>query len=327
MTARLEPVRSADAALVAALAAVSAASCCRRARGRRTGQARQGRRSARVRRARSCPADNALNRGYLARAGGSELGGIHRLRSARACTCTPTSAPTRLRHSLHGRRRRISRRVPIHFTEYGAESEPGPYPVPLNAPVEGAGEEGDRHVLVLQEGSCKLYELYSAKRSGTRLGSRLGRGVQPAQQRAAPGRLDLGRRRRPADLPAARALSEVRAGRDRTRAARDRPAHAARLHPPGDAPRLLEQLDPSLPPMGLRLRLKASFDLARLPRPGARHPASAEALRPDRRRQRLAVVHHRRPDPRWNDEDLDQLKSVPGSAFEASARGPILHKG
>ena len=56
--------------------------------------------------------------------------------------------------------------MPIRFSEYGEESNPGPYPVPLNAPVEGAGEEGDRHVLVLQKGSCKLYELYAARRSG-----------------------------------------------------------------------------------------------------------------------------------------------------------------
>ncbi|HEX4837933.1 MAG TPA: hypothetical protein VFV03_05355, partial [Solirubrobacteraceae bacterium] len=57
-------------------------------------------------------------------------------------------------------------KVPIRFTEYGEESNPGPYPVPPNAPVEGAGEEGDRHVLVLQKGTCKLYELYAAQRTG-----------------------------------------------------------------------------------------------------------------------------------------------------------------
>jgi hypothetical protein len=38
--------------------------------------------------------------------------------------------------------------------------------VPPRAPVEGAGEEGDRHVLVLQTGTCKLYELYNAQRAG-----------------------------------------------------------------------------------------------------------------------------------------------------------------
>ncbi len=53
-------------------------------------------------------------------------------------------------------------RVAIDFTEFGQESNPGPYPVPLDAPVEGAGEAGDRHVLVLQTGRCKLYELSRA---------------------------------------------------------------------------------------------------------------------------------------------------------------------
>src|SRR5207248_10136275 len=57
-------------------------------------------------------------------------------------------------------------RVPIRFTEFGAESDPGPYPIPPGAPVEGAGAEGDRHVLVLQRRSCRLYELYSARRAG-----------------------------------------------------------------------------------------------------------------------------------------------------------------
>jgi hypothetical protein len=53
--------------------------------------------------------------------------------------------------------------VPIHFTESADESEPGPYPIPANAPIEGGpASGGDRHVLVLESGSCTLYELYSA---------------------------------------------------------------------------------------------------------------------------------------------------------------------
>ena len=46
-------------------------------------------------------------------------------------------------------------RVPISFSEYGEESNPGPYPVPANAPVEGAGEAGDRHVLVAPVGQLQ----------------------------------------------------------------------------------------------------------------------------------------------------------------------------
>ena len=56
--------------------------------------------------------------------------------------------------------------VPIKFTEFGEESNPGPYPIPPHAPVEGAGKSGDRHVLVAQEGTCMLYELYDAHRHG-----------------------------------------------------------------------------------------------------------------------------------------------------------------
>ena len=43
------------------------------------------------------------------------------------------------------------------------ESDPGPYPIPPNAPIEGgAGSSGDRHVLVVDKGTCRLYELFSA---------------------------------------------------------------------------------------------------------------------------------------------------------------------
>jgi len=53
--------------------------------------------------------------------------------------------------------------VEIVFTEYGDESDPGPYPVPTNAPIEGGpSSTGDRHVLVVERDGCMLYELYQA---------------------------------------------------------------------------------------------------------------------------------------------------------------------
>lgn len=53
--------------------------------------------------------------------------------------------------------------VTIHWTAYGNESDPGPYPIPTAAPIEGAPNTGgDRHVLVVRQGECKLYELYRA---------------------------------------------------------------------------------------------------------------------------------------------------------------------
>src|SRR5205085_5080644 len=54
--------------------------------------------------------------------------------------------------------------VPINFTAYGSESDPGPYPVPRNAPIEGGpNSDGDRHVLVIDRDNWKLYELFSAR--------------------------------------------------------------------------------------------------------------------------------------------------------------------
>jgi hypothetical protein len=83
--------------------------------------------------------------------------------------------------------------------------------------------------------------------------------------------------------------------------------------------------DPDLPPMGLRLRLKASYSLAGF------HGESLvilEALK----RFGLIVADNGSPwfitgapNPDWNDEDLEQIKQVPGSAFEAVETGPIIH--
>jgi hypothetical protein len=62
-------------------------------------------------------------------------------------------------------------RVPVTFTAYGSESDPGPYPIPPSAPVEGErqgapGTGGDRHVIVIDRGNNRLYELYRAFPNG-----------------------------------------------------------------------------------------------------------------------------------------------------------------
>lgn len=53
--------------------------------------------------------------------------------------------------------------VTVKFVDYGDESDPGPYPIPAEAPVEGGPDsDGDRHVIVLQQENCILYELFNA---------------------------------------------------------------------------------------------------------------------------------------------------------------------
>lgn len=54
--------------------------------------------------------------------------------------------------------------VPVTFSPYGEESDPGPYPIPPDAPIEGGPDsDGDRHVLVLDRDRCLLYELFDAE--------------------------------------------------------------------------------------------------------------------------------------------------------------------
>ncbi|MFI4991141.1 MAG: hypothetical protein ACHQHO_09565 [Solirubrobacterales bacterium] len=216
-------------------------------------------------------------------------------------------------------------KVPIHFSEYGAESDPGPYPIPPGAAVEGAGEEGDRHVLVLQQGSCKLYELYAARRLGG--GWEAGSGAV-FNLRSNALRPEGWTSADAAGLPIFPLLArypEVHAGRiDHALRVTVPRTQAGYIHP---ATHLASSSsDPNLPPMGLRLRLKAGFSLA------GYHGQALVILRALKRYGLIVADNGSSwyitgaPDRRWSDEDLDQLKTVPGSAFEAVRSGPILHK-
>ncbi len=126
--------------------------------------------------------------------------------------------------------------VGVDFTAYGDESDPGPYPIPLAAPVEGGS---DAHVLAVDRDRCKLYELFAAIQGHEPLVGRLRRGVRPHVERAASRGLDVGRRRRAADLRRARALRRGGERAHRPRAALHRLAFAEGVPPPGDALRVV----------------------------------------------------------------------------------------
>ncbi|HWX98237.1 MAG TPA: hypothetical protein VNZ01_15445 [Solirubrobacteraceae bacterium] len=216
------------------------------------------------------------------------------------------------------------RKVPIRFTEYGRESEPGPYPVPANAPVEGAGEAGDRHVLVLQRGSCKLYELFAAARGG--IGWDAGSGAV-FNLRSNALRHEGWTSADAAGLPILPLLvryPEVRAGRiDHALRMTVTRTQRGYIHPATHF--AAESSDPKLPPMGLRLRLKAGFSLSGF------HGQSLVVLRALKRYGAIVADNgpswhiSGAPDPRWSNEDLEQIKRVPGSAFEVVQSGPIRH--
>ncbi len=216
-------------------------------------------------------------------------------------------------------------KVPIAFTAYGSESDPGPYPIPPNAPIEGAGEAGDRHVLVLQKGTCKLYELYDARRSGRGWQADSGAVFNLRSNALRPEGWTSADAAGLPILPLLARYGEVHAGRiDHALRVTVSQTQAGYIHPATHY--ASSSTDPSLPPMGLRLRLNAHFDLA---------PYHGQALIILRALKRYGLIVADNgsswyitgaPDPHWSEADLDQLKQVPGSAFEAVRSGSIRRR-
>jgi hypothetical protein len=216
--------------------------------------------------------------------------------------------------------------VPVKLTKYRAESDAGPYPVPPEAPIEGGGKKGkgDKHVLVVQEGSCKLFEMYKAARKGEGWKAQAGAVFDLRSNALRPEGWTSADAAGLPIFPLLARYPEVAAGQIE---------HALRVTVPQSQRGYIHPAthyassssSASLPPMGLRLRLKASYSLA------GYHGESLiilEALK----RYGLIVADNGSPwyitgapDARWNDADLEQIKQVPGSAFEAVETGPILH--
>jgi hypothetical protein len=219
-------------------------------------------------------------------------------------------------------------KLPIHYTAYGDESDPGPFPVPGGAPVEGGNRsDGDRHVLVVDRAGCKLYELYRAffvskprphwdadqgtawdlestalRPEGWTSADAAGLPIFPGLVRydeVAAGHLD----------------HAIRVTFESTRDAWIHPAS----HCAGDS------TSPSAPPMGLRLRLKAGYGLGRF-------SGAAKVIATAMKHYGLIVADNGSnwyfsgsSDSRWDDENLDQLKRIPGSAFEVVKSAAGVH--
>jgi hypothetical protein len=196
--------------------------------------------------------------------------------------------------------------------QYASESDPGPYPIPANVKIEGGS---DRHAILVDRSSCKLYELYALQGgpgswsagSGA-IWSMNSNVLRPAGWTSADA----------AGLPIYPGLarySEVAQGAIkhalRFTVARTRNAYVwpARHY-------ASSLTDPSLPPMGLRVRLKASLDISGF-------PPQAKVVLQALKTYGMMVADNGsnwyvsgEPDPGWNNDDLSSLGRVPGSAFE-----------
>jgi len=211
----------------------------------------------------------------------------------------------------------------VRFTAYGDESDPGPYPIPFTAPREYGS---DHHVLAVQQGTCKLYEMFEA-RARPRLrrwdaGSGAVFDLTQGDDQRQPGWTSADAAGLPI-LPGLVRRDEVESP--------DGIQHALRFTAPHTQAGYVfpaehyasSSTDATLPPMGLRLRLKASFDLSGF------HGDSLVILTALEKYGMILADNGSSwyisgaTDTGWNDTDLDQMKRVPGSAFEVVAHGAI----
>jgi hypothetical protein len=208
-------------------------------------------------------------------------------------------------------------RVPVSF-DYADESDKGPYPIPRNVPIEGGRDsDGDRHVIVVDRGRCRLYELFAAypEEGGARWRAGSGAIWNLRSNRLRPAGWTSADAAGLPILPGLARFDEVQRGRI---------DHALRMTAPDTRRQYIyparhfasDSDDPSLPAMGQRLRLKASYDIRGFPR------QARVVLRALKRYGAIIADNGSpffisgAPNRGWNNEALSSLKRVSGSAFE-----------
>jgi hypothetical protein len=213
--------------------------------------------------------------------------------------------------------------VNMNLGAYPDESDPGPMPVPPNPPVEGGSSStGDRHVLVLNNSNCFLYELYNASPNSdgswnadsTAVWDLLGNEQRPYTWTSADA----------AGLPIFPGLvryDEVAAGKIQHAFRFTLPKTSAAFTPPASHWAATSS-DPTAPPMGMRLRLKSSYDISGF-------SAQMQVILTAMKHYGLILADNGSSlfvtgvsDSRWG-SDLDSLKTVPASAFEVVEMNPV----
>ena len=215
--------------------------------------------------------------------------------------------------------------VKIAYKAYGSESDPGPMPVPANAPIEGYPKpgSGDRHVLVLDRDNCWLYELYNSHllKNGNwnadsgAIWNLLADEMRPYTWASADA----------AGLPIFSGLArydEVATGAIH-HALRFTLQYSQSAFTPPASHWAANSTSPYAAPMGMRLRLKSSYDISGFP------PQSKVILQALQQYGMImadngsSMYISGAPDERWSNDDLGALKSVPASAFEVLLIDPL----
>ena len=200
--------------------------------------------------------------------------------------------------------------------EYASESDKGPYPIPADVAIEGGRQaDGDRHALIVDRDSCTLYELFALfpTAGGWRAGS--GAIFDLRSNRLRPAGWTSADAAGLAILPGLARYEDVARGRidhalrftvQSTRRAYVWPArHFAS-----------DKTDPSLPPMGMRFRLKRSYPIAGFPRQARIVLQALKEYGMILADNGSAYYVTGAPHPSWDDDDLHELHDIKGSMFE-----------
>jgi hypothetical protein len=200
--------------------------------------------------------------------------------------------------------------------DYADESDKGPYPIPKSVHIEGGrASTGDRHALLLDKDACKLYELFALypKSGGWTAGSGAifnlrSNALRPAGWTSADA----------AGLPIFPGLvryDEVAHGVI-DHALRFTAAHTRRAYVYPARHYASSSDDPALPPMGLRVRLKASVDISGFPK-------QARVVLQALKTYGMILADNGSnwyisgaPNPHWSNDDLHSLGRITGSMFE-----------
>jgi hypothetical protein len=213
--------------------------------------------------------------------------------------------------------------VSIKYTAYGTESDPGPMPIPANAPIEGYPKpgNGDRHVLVLDRDNCWLYEMYGSypqKNATWNAGSGAVWDLLNDEQRPytwtssdAAGLSVFAGLARYDEVASGAIQHALRFTLQNSEEAFTPPAS----HWAGNSTNTYAA------PMGMRMRLKSSFDISS-------YPPQAQVVLAALQKYGMIMADNGSsmyisgdPDNRWNNNDLGTLKQVPASAFD------VIHSG
>lgn len=201
--------------------------------------------------------------------------------------------------------------------DYADESDPGPYPIPSSPRVEAGS---DRHLLSLDPGRCKLWELYDVRHSGSRWSAGSGAVFDLRSNALRPAGWTSADAAGLPILPGLVRYDEVLTGAINHAIRFTAPDTCGYIYP---ARHLTADPCSNLPPMGLRVRLKASVDISGFG-PHARIVLTAL------KRYGMILADNGSPwyisgapDSRWNDDEMHRLQNLTGADFEVVDTGGL----